>query len=221
MVAKLEKSEISIYRKFGNFVVGLAFWSIALGVFSIVFLSDPSYKFSQESVAYNVDAVENANLTPTQEELAASENVESLQSNQQKISDFDMSGHSVSESNSITQIAEKNESITASETVIDSSPVVDSGVTTPQSKSNNNSSIFVPAGWYVQVGAFKSAVNAGVFRLKFTTIDFPTEVERGDDQLSRVLVGPYKSETDAIQTRRILAKKHKIRGGIIRDFTRS
>ena len=221
MNAKLKKSEVSIYRKSGNFVVGLVFWSLVIGIFSIVFLSSPTYKFSQESVAYDVDLVEEAILSPTQVELAASNNVEPFQNNQQIKSESNASAESVLPPDSLTQVAKVDESSNVAETVTEGLQTINSGVAAAQSKSTDQSSDIVPAGWYVQVGAFESAVNAGVFQLKFTTINFPTEVERGDDRLSRVLVGPYNSEKDAIQTRRILSKEHKIKGGIIRDFTSS
>ncbi len=221
MFAKLKRSEASVYRKSGNIFVGLLFWSAVIGIFGMIFLSGPSYKISQESVAHSVESVETDILSPTPKELASAENgnVEFSQKNQQQSPERNGAGDQISSSNDIVQVARKEELSTVTETEIESAQIIKSVTTTSQPKSTDDSSNSVPAGWYVQVGAFKSAVNADVERLKFNTIQFPTEIEHGDDQFSRVLVGPYKSEKDAIQARSILGKQHNVKGGIIRDFT--
>lgn len=228
MFAKLERSEVSVYRKSGNIIVGLLFWSIVIGIFAMIFLSDPSYKISQESVADSVESVARSigpaatdALAPTPKDPASAENenVGLFQKNQQDFSELSGAGDSISSSSDMAQVAKKEELITGAETEIESEQTIKSVVTTSQPKPADDANNAIPTGWYVQVGAFKSEVNADVVRLKFTTIQFPTEIERGDDQLSRVLVGPYKSEKDAIQARSVLGKQHKVKGGIIRNFT--
>ena len=221
MFAKLERGEVSVYRKSGNIIVGLLFWSASIGIFALIFLSNPSYKISQEMIVHDVESVETGMLSPTLEQLVSAENQndEFSQKNHQTSPRLNGDAGLTSSSDYAVRAAKKEELSTVAEAEIDSVQTIKSVVTTSQPKSADDSSNSVPAGWYVQVGAFESAVNADVERLKFSTIEFPTEIARGDDQLSRVLVGPYKSEKEAIQSRSILAKQHKVKGGIIRDFT--
>ncbi len=55
-------------------------------------------------------------------------------------------------------------------------------------------------GWYIQVGAYSSEVNARVERLRYENADFPTQLESGAEGVVRILVGPYLSEIEAVKS---------------------
>ncbi len=72
--------------------------------------------------------------------------------------------------------------------------------------------------WYIQVGAFKSQANAEIHRLKFDVLNYPTYIESGQDEFSRVLVGPFESETQADKIKGKITAEQKIQDLLVRNI---
>ncbi len=206
----------STSRKAGKYIVGLLVWGIIVGSFAVVFLNDPEYRFAQDTVAHSVGANE-PSFVMSQGGIA--ENGNSVLPETTSVSPLNSDASDTNSTpNSIPQPFEQEKNATEVNPQVARAQQVKPVVAKDEPRSEKKSRGPVPAGWYVQVGAFKSPVNADVYRLKMKTIKFPTELSRDENQISRVLVGPFKSEKEAIQTRSILAKEHKIKGGIIRNI---
>lgn len=58
----------------------------------------------------------------------------------------------------------------------------------------------LPTGWYVQIGSFKSSVEAEVERLKYGRIEVPVRTDVSEDKLTHLFVGPHSTEAEATQT---------------------
>ena len=55
------------------------------------------------------------------------------------------------------------------------------------------------SGWYVQVGSYKSTVEAEVERLKYSRLQVPVHTEVSGDELTHLFIGPYLNENDAVR----------------------
>ena len=89
--------------------------------------------------------------------------------------------------------------------------------TTKSAKSKSEDSK-LENGWYVQVGAFKSRINARIERMKFDKLNFPTNIESGLDKFNRVLVGPYLSKSEADQTKTRISADLKVKDAVVRNI---
>ena len=97
-----------------------------------------------------------------------------------------------------------------------SSASINTGTTKSAKSKSENSKL--ENGWYVQVGAFKSSVNARIERMKFDKLNFPTNIESGVDKFNRVLVGPYLSKSEADQTKTRISADLKVKDAVVRNI---
>ena len=97
-----------------------------------------------------------------------------------------------------------------------SSASTNTGTTKPAKSKSENSKL--ENGWYVQVGAFKSSVNARIERMKFAKLNFPTNIESGVDKFNRVLVGPYLSKSEADQAQTRISADLKVKDAVVRNI---
>ena len=97
-----------------------------------------------------------------------------------------------------------------------SSASTNTGTTKSAKSKSENSKL--ENGWYVQVGAFKSSVNARIERMKFDKLNFPTNIESGIDKFNRVLVGPYLSKSEADQTQTRISADLKVKDAVVRNI---
>ncbi len=63
------------------------------------------------------------------------------------------------------------------------------------------------AGWYVQVGSYNSEIKAGVEKLKYAKLNVATVTEAVENGSVRLLVGPYPSENEITQIKRLIRKE--------------
>ncbi len=73
-------------------------------------------------------------------------------------------------------------------------------------------------GWYIQVGAFSSEVNASVERLRYENADFPAQLEASAEGMVRILVGPYLSEIEAVKSQGEISAELKVGKTFIRSI---
>ena len=185
-----------------SFVVGLFLWAAAFILVFFVILDVPSYNAPYLSIDEN-----------------HSDSVASTQEPVKLVDD------TVENSNSIASTAQSVESSEAEVASVSTGSFPDASASISEKKVStivSNSEIPVATvelspGWYIQVGAFESAVKAGVERLKFAKVQLPTRIEDGADGLSRVLVGPYLSEAEAAEAQRKISKELKFKDGIIQS----
>ena len=89
---------------------------------------------------------------------------------------------------------------------------------TPPIESVAQTTDSLPAGWYVQVGAYKSKINANVERLKYENAKFSSQLEISDEGLVRILLGPYLSEAEATKAQSDVSKEMKVKDTLIRNL---
>ncbi len=189
-------------NRVSSFVAGLLLWAAAFILVFFVTLDVPSYNTPYLSI--------NENLS------------DSAASSQEPVKLLDDTAES---SNSIASTAQSVESSEAEVASVPNESFPDASASVAEKKVStivSNSEIPVATvelspGWYIQVAAFESRVEAGVERLKFAKSQLPTRIEDGADGLSRVLVGPYLSEAEAAEARRKISKKLNFKDGIIQS----
>ena len=81
------------------------------------------------------------------------------------------------------------------------------------------SSVVIPAGWYIQVGAFKNKGRAKTYGLQFSSHGYQPLFEDGDDGLTRILIGPYTSEEKAVLTRIKISEQTDAKDSIVRRIS--
>ncbi len=52
-------------------------------------------------------------------------------------------------------------------------------------------------GWYIQVGSYKSRVEAEVERLKYSSLEVSVHTQVGADGLTHLVIGPYSTQSEA------------------------
>ncbi len=74
-------------------------------------------------------------------------------------------------------------------------------------------------GWYVQVGSYKSKIEAEVERLKFARLQVPVHTKVSDDELTHLFIGPYQNESEARQISEQVAAELNVARVAIREIT--
>lgn len=77
----------------------------------------------------------------------------------------------------------------------------------------------IPAGWYIQVGAFKNQGRARTYGLQFSSQGYQPLFEKGDDGLTRILIGPYTSEEKAVLARSKISEQTDAKDSIVRRIS--
>ena len=76
-------------------------------------------------------------------------------------------------------------------------------------------------GWYVQVGSYNSEIRAGVEKLKYAKLNVATVTEAVENGSVRLLVGPYSSENEVTQVKRLIRKEIDGSKSVIRRVANS
>ncbi len=73
-------------------------------------------------------------------------------------------------------------------------------------------------GWYVQVGSYKSTVEAEVERLKYARLDVSVHTQASEDNLTHLFIGPYENEDQVLRVQDRIKTELGVRQSALRQI---
>ena len=210
-----------------NSITGTVIIGVVVGAFFFVVLDPPTYDEAQRPTATESESVQpeesSGGMVVSTEALTGSGDTASVNEGAKSESERNASAVTATTPESVENVQGNQ---IASSTVPEQpkTEVTESVAVEPPAQVNQSPPVQdsvvteLQKGWYVQVGAFKSKVNAKLSRLKFKNINYPTYEYSMADGLIRVVIGPYSSKDEATRSKNRISSQTKAKDSIVKKF---